>query len=111
MRVLTVIARTAIRTARCAARIAVRYRVTLALALGMIAMSLSIFAVAKRASDNARATTALCALRGSLERRGQQANEFLRENPAGGLGIPPAVIVKSIRDTRGTLRALRVLKC
>jgi hypothetical protein len=88
-----------------------RYRVTVALMLAVAAMSTSIFLLAKQSSDNARATSALCALRANLARRGQQANDFLHEHPNGALGIPPGVIVKSIRDTRQTLRALRVLRC
>jgi hypothetical protein len=88
-----------------------RYRLTVATGLAVLALASSVFAIAKRQDDNERATRALCALRENLVHRGQQANDFLHEHPQGALGIPPAVIVKSIRDTRGTLRALRPLHC
>lgn len=89
----------------------VHYRLTIALVLAVAAITTSIFLIAKQASDNATATQALCALRANLERRGEQSNDFLRENPTGAGGISRAVIVKSIRDTRQTLHALRPLKC
>lgn len=88
-----------------------RYRLTVALGLALLAMSTSIFAIAKRQDDNERTTRALCALRTNLEHRGDQSNEFLRQHPNGAGEISRAIIVKGIRDTRGTLRALRPLRC
>lgn len=88
-----------------------KYRLTIALGLGVLAMALSIYGIGRRASDNSTATRALCALRSNLESRGQQANDFLHDHPKGALGIPSAVIVKSIRDTRQTIHALRGLRC
>lgn len=67
--------------------------------------------ISAQADRNAIAGRALCTLRQNLERRGQQGNQFLREHPNGFSGISRAVIVKSIRDTRGTVRALNDLKC
>lgn len=88
-----------------------RYRLTVAAGLAVLALATSVFALAKRQADNERATRALCALRDNLKHRGDQGVAFLRENPHGSGGISRAVIVKSIRDTRGTLRALRPLHC
>lgn len=62
-------------------------------------------------AETKRNTDALCTLRGNLEKRGQQSNDFLRQFPNGVPGISRAVIVKSVRDTRQTIHALSGLKC
>lgn len=67
--------------------------------------------ISTQAHRNTVAASALCTLRHNLERRGQQGNDFLREHPNGLDGITRAVIVKSIRDTRASVRALNNLKC
>lgn len=85
----------------------------LAVAVAVLAVlyGLALSQISGQANDNAVTGRALCALRSNLEKRGDQSNDFLREHPNGAGNIPPAVIVKSIRDTRSTLHALRILKC
>ena len=60
----------------------------------------------------ARSTnSALCALRGDLHRRVQNAVEFLEKNPGGVDGITPAVIRQGIQSQRSAIDALKVIDC
>jgi hypothetical protein len=93
-----------------------RYRKVAALvmfsvALGFVALggTLLLFKRTDRtASQNA---TALCALRGDLERRVADGRAFLMTHPAGIPGIPAASVKTSIGNSERTIRALRVIDC
>jgi hypothetical protein len=56
-------------------------------------------------------TTALCALRGDLERRVARGQTFLQEHPRGIPGFRPAFIRSTLDGQARTIVALSVVKC
>lgn len=56
-------------------------------------------------------TDSLCTLRGDLQRRVEQGQEFLKENPEGIEGIPPETLQQSIEGQQRTITALSTLDC
>lgn len=62
-----------------------------------------------RSSDTTN--DALCALRGDLERRVEQSQQFLIEHPNGVGGIPAATIRQGLVNQQHTIHALRKLSC
>jgi hypothetical protein len=54
---------------------------------------------------------ALCQLRLNLETRVAGSRKFLRDNPKGIPGIPPALIRQSIAEQNQTIKALSNLNC
>jgi uncharacterized protein HemX len=58
-----------------------------------------------------RTTTALCALRGDLERRVEDSRRFLEENPHGIPGVTAASVRLSIQNQEKTIGTLSIVEC
>jgi hypothetical protein len=62
-------------------------------------------------SRNTTARLALCALRHDKQHELETSVQFLRDHPHGIRGIPAALIRDGIRNSKRTLKALRILEC
>lgn len=62
-------------------------------------------------SQSAKNTDALCSVRHDAEKRVQQGNKFLTENPNGIPGISPKLLQQSVDNAQSTVNSLAILHC
>jgi hypothetical protein len=85
---------------------------TVVLAVALLTVGVVGYRDLKGKADEARRThAALCALRGDLNQRVTQSENYLDEHPRGAPGIPAAAIRQSLVNARRTARSLRRLDC
>lgn len=78
---------------------------TVALAVGLGTVAYLGLASSHKTND------ALCALRGDLEKRVEQSQDFLISHPNGVAGIPAVTIRQGLVNQQHTIQALSSLSC
>lgn len=78
---------------------------TVVLYLGVAGLTIFVW------SQSAKNTDALCSVRHDAERRVQQAQQFLVDNPKGIPGIPVSLLQQTINTSQSTVNSLAPLHC
>lgn len=82
------------------------------LVVATVAVYLFLAAIAIKATVESQQTNAaLCALKGDLEARVSQSDNFLKTHPNGFAGIPASAIKVGVESEERTIRALHILSC
>lgn len=62
-------------------------------------------------SQSAKNTDALCSIRRDAEKRVEQGNQFLIDNPNGIPGISPKLLQQNVDNAQHTVNSLSILHC